>query len=292
MPDPWKSTDSGGADSTSIITQVIPERSGAPEVLPFVSALGPQNLAIAAISLVVLLVSVLVLFTRRRSAARGNALLLVGPPDAGKSAILSALVYKRTLPTHASLQTNSAFATLPGLKRPVRVIDVPGHPRVRDQFREHLPEARAIAFVVDANTVSRNGAAVAEHLHAVLRDLIHLPPSHSTPALLILAHKADLLKAGSPALAAGRVRTVLERELERRRAAGVAVEGLAGVGSADDAGGGAAGDGLECAGGGVFSFDAWKGGEVVFLGSAAPVGQEGALAGLGELEGWLEGSFA
>ncbi|KAL1740197.1 signal recognition particle receptor beta subunit-domain-containing protein, partial [Schizophyllum fasciatum] len=268
-----------------------------PEVLPFASALGPQNLAIAAISLVVLLVSVLVLFTRRRSAARGNALLLVGPPDAGKSAILSALVYKRTLPTHASLQTNSAFAALPGLKRPVRVIDVPGHPRVRDQFREHLPEARAIAFVVDANTVSRNGAAVAEHLHAVLRALTHLPPSHPTPALLILAHKADHLKAGSPALAAGRVRTVLERELERRRAAGVAVEGLAGVGSADDADGGAdaegaAGDGLECAGGGVFSFDAWKGGEVVFLGSAAPVGQEGGLAGLADLEGWLEGNFA
>jgi len=44
----------------------------------------------------------------------------------------------------------------------LRVIDIPGHPRIRDQFREHLSDANAVAFVVDASTVSRNGPAVAE----------------------------------------------------------------------------------------------------------------------------------
>ncbi|KAL1663262.1 signal recognition particle receptor beta subunit-domain-containing protein [Schizophyllum commune] len=307
--DAEKYTDALGADTTSIITQVIPQRSLAPEVLPFASSLGPQNLALAALAVAILLVSVLVLFTKRRSATKGNALLLVGPPDAGKSAILSALVYKHTLPTHASLQTNSAFATLPNLKQPLRVIDVPGHPRVRDQFRAHLPEARAVAFVVDASTVSRNGARVAEHLHTLLRALSHLPPSQPTPALAILAHKSDLLKAGAPALAASRVRTVLERELERRRAA--AVEGIAveGMGSGGDLGGGVGigragddaaqeengGDGLECSGSGVFSFDTWEGGEVTFLGSSTPVGKgdgEKEQQGLADLEAWLEEHFA
>lgn len=71
------------------------------------------------------------------------------------------LVYKQTLPTHTSLQSNSSIVELLASKT-LRIVDVPGHPRVRDQFLEYLPEAKAIAFVVDTSTVSRNGAAVAE----------------------------------------------------------------------------------------------------------------------------------
>lgn len=72
-------------------------------------------------------------------------------------------MYKQTLPTHTSLQTNSSILTLPS-KKVVRVIDIPGHPRVRDQFQEYLPDVKALTFVVDASTVSRNGAAVAEYV--------------------------------------------------------------------------------------------------------------------------------
>jgi signal recognition particle receptor subunit beta len=54
------------------------------------------------------------------------------------------------------------MVALPSKK--IRVLDVPGHPRVRDQFRDHLKHAKAIAFVVDASTISRNGAAVAEYV--------------------------------------------------------------------------------------------------------------------------------
>jgi signal recognition particle receptor subunit beta len=38
---------------------------------------------------------------------------------------------------------------------------------MRDQFREYLSDTKAIAFVVDASTVSRNGAAVAEYAQAL-----------------------------------------------------------------------------------------------------------------------------
>ena len=48
--------------------------------------------------------------------------------------------------------------------KPLLVIDVPGHPRIRDQFKDHLLDAKAIAFIVDASTISRNGAAVAEYV--------------------------------------------------------------------------------------------------------------------------------
>ena len=42
------------------------------------------------------------------------------------------------------------------------IIDVPGHPRLRDQFQEHMVDTKAIAFVVDSSTVSRNAPVVAE----------------------------------------------------------------------------------------------------------------------------------
>jgi len=102
-----------------------------------------------------------------------------------------------------------------------------------------------------------------------------IPPSQPTPALIILAHKSDLLasttsSSNTPAdqLAINRVRAILERELEKRRqsqAGGVGIESL----------GGGEGDntevsGLECGNmaGGVFRFSDWEGGEVAFLGTS------------------------
>ncbi len=62
------------------------------------------------------------------------------------------------------MQTNLAVVALPNVQKTIRAIDVPGHPRIRDQFNDYLPEAKAIAFVVDSGTISRNGAAVAEYV--------------------------------------------------------------------------------------------------------------------------------
>lgn len=75
-------------------------------------------------------------------------------------------MYKQTLPTHTSLQSNSSIVELSPSKT-LRIVDVPGHPRVRDQFQEYLSDAKAIAFVVDTSTVSRNGAAVAEYARSI-----------------------------------------------------------------------------------------------------------------------------
>ena len=59
------------------------------------------------------------------------------------------------------MQTNVSVMTLSSNK-PIRIIDVPGHPRLRDQFQDHLSDAKAVGFVVDTNSVSRNAPAVAE----------------------------------------------------------------------------------------------------------------------------------
>ncbi|KAG9001570.1 hypothetical protein FRB94_004661 [Tulasnella sp. JGI-2019a] len=217
---------------------------------------------------------------------RGSTILLVGPSDAGKSAIFSALAYDYVLPSHTSLQANGAQILLP-FEDPsspnataLRVVDVPGHPRLRAKFSEYMDDTRAIVFVVDAGTVARNGAAVAEHLHMILRAIASLPPSRAThaPVLLIHAHKADLLSstpAAAPTtqvlkLAEDRTKTILERELEKRRKTfvkGVSVEGLGGGDDASEDAGGVTG--LECSTeDGTFRFEKWDGaggsGEVEF----------------------------
>jgi len=243
-----------------------------PEVLPLAETfqLTPRALAFASLSLAAVLLAVF-LFVRRTSKSRGSALLLVGPPESGKTAIFSTIVYDHTLPTSTSLQTNASVIALPPSSKTIRIVDVPGHPRIRDQFRDHLPDAKAISFVADASTISRNGAAVAEHLHHILDALTSLPPSQALPSLFIVAHKIDLLKSGASSgkpeeLAVSRVKAVLERELEKRRASqsgGVGVEGLGEEGERSDMGG------LECSGpsGGAFKFAEWEGGEVDFIGT-------------------------
>ncbi|KAF9227499.1 hypothetical protein BS17DRAFT_773882 [Gyrodon lividus] len=270
--------------------------SSTPEVAPLIGSLSAQNLALLSLAVAVLFFLV-VSFTRRKSKSRGNALLLLGPPDSGKTAIMSNLAYNQTLPSHTSLQTNSTQVVLSPNKT-LRVIDVPGHPRIRDQFREHLGDAKAIAFVVDSSTISRNASVVAEHLHHVLHEITSLPPTQPTPALLILAHKMDLLKLGASSnsateVAISRVCTILERELEKRKVSqteGVGVESLGAEGEGSEMGG------LDCSGaaGGAFRFSEWEGGEVDFaatwvkVGDVKDVEKSTSEDGLDGLKGWLD----
>ncbi|KAJ6623474.1 signal recognition particle receptor beta subunit-domain-containing protein [Mycena sp. CBHHK59/15] len=276
------------------------EPSNSHRVTPVPPKFTSQTLTIVSLSLAIICLAILVSFTRRKSRSVGNSLLLVGPPDGGKTAILSTLVYDQTLPTHTSLQTNASVVALPALKKTLTMVDIPGHPRIRDQVNEYIADAKAIAFVVDASTVSRNGPAVAEHLHIILNALTSLPPSQTLPSLLILAHKSDLLKSGTAAsaatsetLAINRVKTILERELEKRRVSqsgGVGVEGLGEEGERTEMGG------LECNGGAsVFRFEDWEAGEVVFLGTSVEVGKRRGVDdekadadGLLSLRQWME----
>jgi len=112
---------------------------------------------------------------------------------------------------------------------------------------------------------------------------------------MVLAHKSDLLKAGASSAttpsvqAINRVKTVLERELEKRRASqagGVGIEGLGGEGEGSDLGG------LECSGpGGTFRFADWEGGDVEFLGTFVKVGagtDDEKIDGLEAFREWMD----
>jgi len=266
--------------------------------------LSQQSVLYGSLILAVVLVLVVIHVARKRSKAQGSLVLLVGAADAGKTSILSTMIYGQTLPTHTSLFVNSSIviASHSSSKKPLCIVDVPGHQRLRDAFKDYIPDAKAIVFVVDASSITRNGKLVAEYMHNVLHAISSLPPTHALPPVLVLAHKADLVKApisssaaaatasaGTPsqersALATSRVRTILERELEARRAAqtsGVAVEGLGEEGESTEMAAG-----LDCTGGGAFKFADWEGSEVTFVGSWVTSGRK--LIGANEKEEKVE----
>lgn len=119
---------------------------------------------------------------------------------------------------------------------------------------------------------------------------------------MIACNKADLLKTSaasgsSASLAVTRVKTILERELEKRRVAqtgGVGVEGLGEEGEERSELGG-----LECGdANSPFRFDEWEGGEIVFTGTSVRPDastlekqehtEKSEVDGLDSLREWLE----
>jgi signal recognition particle receptor subunit beta len=91
--------------------------------------------------------------------SRGNVIVLAGPCNSGKTALFLQL---RDGSTHngtvASMQENSSSVKVVGAKgRPVgsvTVLDVPGHERLRHKLEQHLKDAAAVIFVVDAVDVT------------------------------------------------------------------------------------------------------------------------------------------
>ncbi|GAA5931673.1 uncharacterized protein JCM15063_001533 [Sporobolomyces koalae] len=231
------------------------------------------------LSLVVLLVFLLIALFSPKSAkpisvkkARNavRTVLLVGPLASGKTGLFSRLVYGQRTQSFTSMKENEGVVSVKRvtavangekadekdvvtaeLARPLHLVDLPGHPRLRTRsLAQFLPAADGIVFTIDALTglAGKNVRDAGEHLHVLLSLLSLLSnrrPSTAMPPLLILLTKSDLLNSGSsssstptktksPTLTLDRAKQSLARELERRRAvstvgnstAGAKLEGL------------------------------------------------------------------
>ena len=100
------------------------------------------------------------------SGPRGAAVLIVGPCDAGKTTLFLQLRDRATgNGTVASMQPNEAdvkFLSDKPSARPIHIVDIPGHPRLRHVFDVHAPSARGVVFVVDSVDFMPKKAEVAE----------------------------------------------------------------------------------------------------------------------------------
>lgn len=96
-------------------------------------------------------------------------------------------------------------------------------------------------------------------------------------------------------MAINRVRSVLERELERRRVAqagGVGIEGLGSGDSPDSEDTESGMGGLECSNPQEgFKFANWEGGEIAFLGTSTVPSEKEKEGGLASFQEWIVDVF-
>lgn len=116
--------------------------------------------------------------------------------------------------TVASMRPNEAEVTLPGDKpsaRPARLVDIPGHPRLRSTFDVHAPSARGVVFLVDSVDFMPKKAEVAEQLYDLLT---HPVVGGRRLPVLLACNKAD---AGARAHTVDFIRKRLEKEIDGMR---------------------------------------------------------------------------
>uniref|UniRef100_A0A6A7FR48 Signal recognition particle receptor subunit beta n=2 Tax=Hirondellea gigas TaxID=1518452 RepID=A0A6A7FR48_9CRUS len=114
---------------------------------------------------------ILYVLTRRvaKRVGRGRNIVLVGGCEAGKTALLYTLTAGTMPLTVTSFKEN--IASYDTGKKKVKMVDVPGHERVRGTvFDRYKEDARAIVFLLDSATLHTNVRDVAEQLFSVLSD--------------------------------------------------------------------------------------------------------------------------
>ncbi|EFJ29064.1 SRP receptor, beta subunit [Selaginella moellendorffii] len=169
-----------------------------------------------------LLVSVLVASLRRK---KRNTIVILGLSGSGKTALFyqlrDASLYEGTVtsmvPNEDTFLLHSEISKS-GKIKPVHVVDLPGHPKLRPLLDDYLPKAQGILFMVDALDFVPNVRSTAEYLYEVLSK--PLVVKRKLP-VLIVCNKCDKVTAHSVDF----IRKQLEKELDKLRVTRTTLEG-------------------------------------------------------------------
>eukprot|EP00268_Persea_americana_P011756 TRINITY_DN1494_c0_g1_i1.p1 TRINITY_DN1494_c0_g1~~TRINITY_DN1494_c0_g1_i1.p1 ORF type:complete len:270 (-),score=50.88 TRINITY_DN1494_c0_g1_i1:366-1175(-) len=170
------------------------------------------------VALAVLFLTSLFLLFRVFKRTKSNTIVLAGLSGSGKTILFYQL---RDGTTHqgtvTSMEPNEGSFVLhsesekPGKIKPVHIMDVPGHSRLRPKLDEFLPQACGIIFVVDALDFLPNCRAAAEYLYDILTKATVV--KRKIP-VLIVCNKTDKVSAHSKDF----IRKQLEKEVDKLRA--------------------------------------------------------------------------
>lgn len=185
------------------------------QVLQYLHQIPPNQLYA---SLGVLLFTILFLFFLRLfKRTKSNTIVLTGLSGAGKTVIFYQL---RDGSSHqgtvTSMEPNEGTFVLHsektknGKTKPVHLVDVPGHSRLRPKLDEFLPQAAGIVFVVDALEFLPNCRAASEYLYDLLTKASVV--KKKIP-VLILCNKTDKVTAHTKEF----IRKQLEKEIDKLR---------------------------------------------------------------------------
>ncbi|XP_022881713.1 signal recognition particle receptor subunit beta-like [Olea europaea var. sylvestris] len=152
-----------------------------------------------------------------------NTILLTGLSGSGKTIIFCQL---RDGSSHqgtvTSMEPNEGTfilhseMTKKGKLKPVHVVDVPGHSRLRSKLEEFLPQVAGIVFVVDAVEFLSNSRAASEYLYDILTKASVV--KKKIP-ILLLCNKVDKVTAHTKDF----IRKQLEKEIDKLRSSRAAL---------------------------------------------------------------------
>jgi len=140
----------------------------------------------------------------------GRGILLCGTCDSGKTTLLGQLIKGKPLETYTSMKENCGVLVLGG-KKPVNLVDVPGHERIRDNIlNNYAGSARGIIYIIDSALISKQIRDVTEFLFNILSrpDIFR-----TKPRLLVACNKQDVgLVKGATS-----IESMLEKEITALR---------------------------------------------------------------------------
>jgi len=169
----------------------------------------------------------LLFLLRSRSQNKRQGILFLGICDAGKTLIFSRLVHNGYKETYTSIQANSGEYDVASKSKRLKMIDLPGHERIRGQFLDEFKSlARGIVFVIDSGSLQKEIKEVAEYLYTLLSDKTI---ASNAPPVLILCNKQDLMSSKGAKI----IRSQLEKEMNTLRITRAAA--LQGVGDSGNA---------------------------------------------------------
>uniref|UniRef100_A0A1J3H3V5 Signal recognition particle receptor subunit beta n=1 Tax=Noccaea caerulescens TaxID=107243 RepID=A0A1J3H3V5_NOCCA len=167
---------------------------------------------------VLLLTTILLISIRLVRRTKSNTVLLSGLSGSGKTVLFYQLrdgsSHQGTVTSMEPNEGTFVFHTentTKGKIKPVHLVDVPGHSRLRPKLDEFLPQAAAIVFVVDALEFLTNCRQASEYLYDILTNANVV--KKKIPVLLC-CNKTDKLTAHTKEF----IRKQMEKEIEKLRA--------------------------------------------------------------------------
>jgi len=144
----------------------------------------------------------------------------VGLCSTGKSALFGLLSSGNFPSTVTSMKANDSTIRIAGtsLKNPMRVVDYPGHDRLREGLLKLLPSVAGVIFMVDANADDETLKKSADLLYALFTDKFlynNEIPFH------IACNKSEMITSKS----VEHIQTIIEEELNAVRSSRTAAPG-------------------------------------------------------------------
>ncbi|XP_058459693.1 signal recognition particle receptor subunit beta [Malaya genurostris] len=153
---------------------------------------------------IVILVTLVLLYVWKKKRSARSDVLFMGLCDSGKTLLFSILILGEEKETFTSTKENVGH--LMTSQGELRLVDVPGHERLRSKFFDQYKNlAKAIVYVVDSSTVTKDVRDVADFLYTILAD----KATASLP-LVVLCNKQDLALAKGVTV----IKSLLEKEFD------------------------------------------------------------------------------